>query len=185
MGDEGKAGSFPAWTDGFAVRVVRSLSWLFKKDLKPRACGGTVTNCDLFGVFWSRFADDLCQRSGTLLRSGRPVGDVCQFDKPLPRWGTAMVVGTKAKPLVTQLAGGFALSVVRSPQRSHLKITELGFGSALYGARDSRGAMTATEYIFATAMTVLIIWLVAEVSVTSALKGPRSAQRRGASKHRK
>ena len=37
--------------------------------------------------------------------------------------------------------------------------------------------MTATEYIFAAAMTVLIVWLVAEVSIAGALEGPRSVQR--------
>jgi len=37
--------------------------------------------------------------------------------------------------------------------------------------------MTATEYIFAAAMTLLIVWLVAEISVAGALKGPRSVRR--------
>jgi uncharacterized membrane-anchored protein len=37
--------------------------------------------------------------------------------------------------------------------------------------------MTAIEYIFAVAMTVLIVWLVAEIPVVDALKGPRSIRR--------
>jgi len=37
--------------------------------------------------------------------------------------------------------------------------------------------MTATEYVFAAAMTVLIVWIVAEVPVAAALKGPRSVRR--------
>src|SRR5262249_23177023 len=32
--------------------------------------------------------------------------------------------------------------------------------------------MTASEYVFAVAMTLLIVWLVAEISVTGPLKGP-------------
>jgi hypothetical protein len=37
--------------------------------------------------------------------------------------------------------------------------------------------MTATEYIYAVAMTVLIVWLVTEISIAGALKGPRSMRR--------
>ncbi len=44
--------------------------------------------------------------------------------------------------------------------------------------------MTAIEYVFAAAMTVLIVWIVAEVPVVAALKGPRS-MRREAIKRRK
>ena len=32
--------------------------------------------------------------------------------------------------------------------------------------------MTASEYVFAVAMTLVIVWLVAEISVAGALKGP-------------
>ncbi len=42
---------------------------------------------------------------------------------------------------------------------------------AILGAHDS------TEYIFAVAMTLLIVWLVGEISITGALKGPQSMQR--------
>ena len=44
--------------------------------------------------------------------------------------------------------------------------------------------MTATEYIFAVAMTVLIVWLVAELSVAGALRGPRSMQREAGNRRR-
>jgi hypothetical protein len=37
--------------------------------------------------------------------------------------------------------------------------------------------MTASEYVFAVAMTLVIVWLVAEISVAGALKGPRSVRR--------
>jgi hypothetical protein len=37
--------------------------------------------------------------------------------------------------------------------------------------------MTPSEYIFAVTMTLLIVWLVAEISVAGALKGPRSVRR--------
>ena len=47
----------------------------------------------------------------------------------------------------------------------------------MYGARDFEDPMTAIEYIFAVAMTVLIVWLAAEVSVVGALKGPPSNHR--------
>src|SRR5690349_21122963 len=39
------------------------------------------------------------------------------------------------------------------------------------------GPMTAIGYVFAAAMTVLIVWIVAEVAIVAALKGPRSMQR--------
>jgi hypothetical protein len=39
--------------------------------------------------------------------------------------------------------------------------------------------MTDTGYIFFTAIAVLIVWLVAELSGAGALKGPRSMQREG------
>jgi hypothetical protein len=37
--------------------------------------------------------------------------------------------------------------------------------------------MTATECIFAAVMTLRIVWLVGEISIAGALKGPWSAQR--------
>jgi hypothetical protein len=44
--------------------------------------------------------------------------------------------------------------------------------------------MTATEYIFAVAMTLLIVWLVGEISITGALKGPRSVRREAINRRR-
>jgi hypothetical protein len=44
--------------------------------------------------------------------------------------------------------------------------------------------MTASEYVFAVAMTLLIVWLVAEISVTGPLKGPRSVLREAINRHR-
>jgi hypothetical protein len=44
--------------------------------------------------------------------------------------------------------------------------------------------MTASEYVFAVAMTLVIVWLVAEVSVAGALKGPRSVRREGINRRR-
>jgi hypothetical protein len=38
--------------------------------------------------------------------------------------------------------------------------------------------MTASEYLFAVVMTVLIVWSVAEMSVADALKGPRTVRRK-------
>jgi hypothetical protein len=37
--------------------------------------------------------------------------------------------------------------------------------------------MTPSEYVFAVAMTLLIVWLVTEISVAGALKGPQSVRR--------
>jgi len=71
-----------------------------------------------------------------------------------------------------------------SELRSHLKTLGLGFGSPLYGVGDSRGPLTATAYIFAVVMTVLIVWLVTEIPVTGALKGPRSMQREAINRHK-
>jgi len=64
----------------------------------------------------------------------------------------------------------------RSLQCSYLKTLGLGFGSVLYLCARFEVHIKASEYVFAVAMTVLIVWLVAEVSVVGALKGPRSNQ---------
>jgi len=44
--------------------------------------------------------------------------------------------------------------------------------------------MTPSEYVFAVAMTLLIVWLVAEISVAGALKGPRSVRREAIDRRR-
>jgi hypothetical protein len=72
-------------------------------------------------------------------------------------------------------AGGFAVSELPTAQLSENHWSRLWIGP-VWCAR-FRGRMTATEYIFAVAMTLLIVWLVGEISITGALKGPRSMQR--------
>jgi len=44
--------------------------------------------------------------------------------------------------------------------------------------------MTASEYVFAVLMTLLIVWLVAEISVVGGLKGPRSVRREAINRRR-
>jgi hypothetical protein len=44
--------------------------------------------------------------------------------------------------------------------------------------------MTASEYVFAVVMTLLIVWLVAEISAVGALKGPQSVWREGTNRRR-
>jgi hypothetical protein len=66
-------------------------------------------------------------------------------------------------------------SVLRPLQKDQCKAERV-----FYRVRpDSKvqGRMTASEYLFAVAMTVVIVWLVAEISVAGALKGPRSVRR--------
>jgi hypothetical protein len=44
--------------------------------------------------------------------------------------------------------------------------------------------MTIAEYIFGATMTLMIVWLVAEISATGALKGPQSVQRAAINRHK-